>query len=59
VVFDQREREKESSMHEVIGAVGSDHEERRSLMTVRSREGVRRISEKPFGSLDIRKSRER
>jgi hypothetical protein len=57
-------RERESSTPfgrkgESVGVVGSIWEEGRTLTTIRSRVGVERISEKPFGSLAVGKSGER
>jgi hypothetical protein len=58
VAYGHRERERELNTISV-GAVGSIWEEGRTLTTVRSRVGVERISEKPFGSLAVGKSGER
>ena len=57
VAYGHSERERELNTISV-GAVGSIWEEGRTLTTVRSRVGVKRIFEKPFGSLAVGKSGE-
>jgi hypothetical protein len=55
VVFGHREREREHNTRSV-GAVGYGWEERRSLTTIKSREGAGELSWKPFRDSTIGKS---
>jgi hypothetical protein len=56
VAYGHRERERELNTRSV-GAIGSVQEEGRTLTTVRSRAGARRISEKPFEEFGCREKR--